>query len=82
MTTIPKITSATTINHRNLAVLFSNQVTKIYDITPLLEKEMFKPLANPAFFKCVRVDIGGYGVYWNADIDISEYELWTHGTES
>ena len=51
MTTIPKITSATTINHRNLAVLFSNQVTKIYDITPLLEKEMFKPLANPAFFK-------------------------------
>ena len=25
------------------------------------------------------MDIGGYGVSWNEDIDISEYELWDSG---
>ncbi len=27
----------------------------------------------------VRVDTGGYGISWNDAIDLSEYELWTHG---
>ncbi|CDH46826.1 MAG: DUF2442 domain-containing protein [Candidatus Competibacteraceae bacterium] len=40
---------------------------------------MFADLKNSAFFKNVRVDQGGYAVYWNDEIDISEYELWTHG---
>lgn len=80
MTTIPKVTSVIAIDHRRLAVLFDNRIIKTYDITPLLERAMFKPLATPAFFKCVQVDSGGYGVYWNAAIDISEYELWSHGT--
>jgi hypothetical protein len=31
--------------------------------------------------KSVRVDSGGYGISWNDDVDISEYELWTNGVE-
>jgi len=27
----------------------------------------------------VRVDPGGYGISWNDNIDLSEYELWTNG---
>jgi len=27
----------------------------------------------------VKVDAGGYGISWNDDIDLSEYELWTNG---
>lgn len=28
----------------------------------------------------VQVEEGGYAIYWNEDIDISEYELWKNGT--
>jgi hypothetical protein len=40
---------------------------------------MFYPLKNPAFFKAVHVEQGGYAVAWNNLIDLSEYELWTNG---
>ncbi len=75
----PKINSAKAINDRILLVEFDNAEKKVYDITPLLEKEMFSPLKNSAFFRNVQVDNGGYAVFWNEDIDLSEYELWTHG---
>jgi len=38
-------------------------------------------LKNPVLFKSVRVEKGGYAIFWNDDIDISEYELWKHGKE-
>ncbi len=41
---------------------------------------MFSVLKNPAFFKNVRVDTGGYALVWDEDTDISEYEIWTQGT--
>lgn len=40
---------------------------------------MFLPLQNPDFFKNVQIEPGGHAVFWNEDIDISEYELWIHG---
>ncbi len=40
---------------------------------------MFAPLKNPALFQSVKVKRGGYAVVWNREIDISEYELWSHG---
>ncbi|MFO7883430.1 MAG: DUF2442 domain-containing protein [Desulfobacteraceae bacterium] len=36
-------------------------------------------LKNPALFKAVQVEPGGFAVAWNNEIDISEYELWKHG---
>jgi hypothetical protein len=36
----------------------------------------------PAFLKAVTVDPGGYGISWNDDIDLSEYELWTNGQDA
>ena len=65
-----------------LAIEFANGEKKVYDILPLLKMEMFLPLQNPLFFKNVQVEAGGYAVYWNEDIDISEHELWTHGKPS
>lgn len=78
---IPKIESVTPENGRFLVVLFSNGKRKKYDVTCLTRREMFLPLKNPAFFNNVSVEPGGYAVSWNADIDISEYELWQHGEE-
>jgi len=40
---------------------------------------MFAPLKNSSFSKNVKVEAGGYAVYWNDMIDISEYELWKNG---
>ena len=76
---IPRIQSAIAEEENFLVVLFSNGEKKRYDINRLTNSEMFFPLKNPAFFKNVSVESGGYAVSWNSEIDISEYELWEHG---
>ena len=75
----PKISAARAIDNRTLVIEFDNKKKKKYDIAPLLTKEMFSPLSNPALFKAVQLEQGGYAVYWDNNIDISEYELWVHG---
>ena len=77
----PKIKSVKPLVEKKLLVKFSNGVEKIYDCNQILQREMFQPLNNEAFFKAVRVDPGGYGISWNDDIDLSEYELWQNGKE-
>jgi hypothetical protein len=77
----PKILSVQALENKKLLVKFVNDVEKIYDCNPLLSLEMFEVLKNDAFFKAVKVDAGGYGISWNDDADLSEYELWTNGVE-
>lgn len=77
----PKIASVEAVENKRLLVKFVNGVEKIYDCTPLLNRDMFEVLKNEAFFKSVKVDSGGYGISWNDDTDLSEYELWTNGVE-
>ena len=76
---IPKIVSAQAQTDSLLLLKFSNGVEKIYDCKPLLNMERFALLQSAAFFRQVHVDTGGYGISWNDDIDLSEYELWTNG---
>ena len=75
----PKISSVVAMDNHTLLIEFDNQQKKKYDVKPLLKKEMFCALKNPAFFKAVTVEQGGYAVVWDNKIDISEYELWIHG---
>jgi hypothetical protein len=77
----PKILSVQALENKKLSVKFVNDVEKIYDCTPLLHLDMFQVLKNDAFFKSVKVDSGGFGVSWNDDADLSEYELWTNSVE-
>ena len=77
----PKVLSVQTLENKKLLVKFVNGVEKIYDCAQLLNVEMFQVLNNEAFFKSVKVDAGGYGISWNDDADLSEYELWTNGVE-
>ena len=76
---LPKVISAKVIGDRTLLIEFSDREFKQYDISNLLDKPMFAPLKNPSFFKNFRIEAGGYGLVWNEDIDISEYELWKNG---
>lgn len=75
----PKIRSVETIDDHTLVVEFDNAQKRQYDVTPLLERELFAPLRNPALFKSVQVEQGGYAVVWNTNIDLSEFEIWSNG---
>jgi hypothetical protein len=79
--TTPKIQSVQPLEGMKLSVLFANGVRKIYDCNQLLHLEPFKVLQNEAFFKAVKVDPGGYGISWNDNVDLSEYELWVNSKE-
>jgi hypothetical protein len=72
----PRILSAKAIDDHTLMIEFTNQEVKQYDVHHLLENPMFAPLRQPAFFRNFKVEPGGYGIVWNEDIDLSEYELW------
>jgi hypothetical protein len=79
MERIPRIKEATVMGAMQLLVRFDNGEQRIYECKPLLSRPQFNLLKTPAFFRTVRVDPGGYGVSWNDDLDLSEYELWTNG---
>lgn len=76
-----KVKSITALPDYQLSVQFSEGVTKIYDVKPLFSKwNAFKFFEkHPEDFSSVEVDVGGYGVIWNDDIDLSCDELWEHG---
>ena len=75
----PRIVSAQTIDDLTLIVKFTNNELREYDISKLLDKPMFSLLKNPAFFRNFIIESRGYGLVWNDEIDISEYELWQNG---
>lgn len=66
-----------------LSVQFAEGVTKIYDVKPLFVKlPVFSELAEtPEVFSSVSVDVGGYGIVWNDDLDLSCDELWDSGVQ-
>lgn len=67
-----------------LSVLFVNGIEKTYDVSQLFQDfpDMFAPLQqNPSIFPHVQVDCGGCAISWNADIDITECELWENGVQ-
>jgi hypothetical protein len=71
----PRIEAVQPIGRARLLIRFRNGEQRTYNCGPLLLRPQFRLLANPAFFRAVHVDAGGYGVSWNDDIDLSEYEL-------
>ena len=78
-----KIKNVFALPEYKLSVQFSEGVTKIYDVKPLFEKiPLFAKLKdNLADFACVSVDVGGYGIVWNDDLDLSCDELWENGVQ-
>ena len=76
-----KVKNVSALSDYKLSVQFSEGVTKIYDLSPLVDTiPAFAELKdNPAEFYCVEVDVGGYGIIWNDDLDLSCDELWENG---
>ena len=78
-----KIKNVSALPEYKLSVQFSEGITKIYDVKPLFEKlPVFAALKNSSQeFACVSVDVGGYGIIWNDDLDLSCDELWENGVQ-
>lgn len=79
MEKMPRVVRVQAEANRRLRVLFDDGTEKEYDCRPLMNRADFDGLKNESLFRLVHVDPGGYGVSWNADIDLSKYELWTRG---
>jgi hypothetical protein len=67
----------------NLYVVFRTGEKKIYNVSLLIEKyEPFQSFKmTRGLFEQVKVAGGGYGVYWNDEIDISCNELYVNGKD-
>lgn len=75
-----KIKNVTALPDYKISIQFSEGITKIYNVKELIEKNpMFQNLKNEELFYNVEVDVGGYGIIWNDDIDISCDELYEKG---
>lgn len=76
-----KVNSVSPLNYYHLAVHFWDGTTKIYNLNPLFDKwPAFQALKNLELFNSVKVDLGGYGISWNEDLDLSCDELWEKGS--
>ena len=78
-----KIKNVSALPEYRLSVQFAEGVTKLYDVKPLFERlPVFKSLIDtPEEFGCVSVDVGGYGIVWGDELDLSCDELWEHGVQ-
>lgn len=76
-----KIKSITPLADFKLSIQFSEGITKRYDLKQLFGKiPAFDCLKDhPEEFYSATVDVGGYGVVWNDELDLSCDELWEHG---
>lgn len=78
-----KIKNVSALPEYKLSVQFSEGVTKIYDVKPLFDRiQLFRELkSHPEVFAAVSVDVGGYGIVWNDNLDLSCDELWENGAQ-
>lgn len=75
-----KIKDVYPLHDLKLSVRFVEGVTKIYEVGQLMERTpQFKMLLDNGLFYEVSVDVGGHGIIWNDDLDLSCNELWDRG---
>ena len=78
-----KVKTVSALPDYRLNVQFAEGLMKIYDVKPLFKKwKQFNALKEiPGRFEGVKVDIGGYGIIWDDELDLSCDELFANGAE-
>ncbi len=75
-----KVKSVCAMPDYQLCIQFCEGLTKKYDVKPLFDKiPAFTALQNQEIFFSVAVDVEGYGIIWNDELDLSCDELWENG---
>lgn len=78
-----KAKNVTALQKYTILVHFADGSDKLYDMDTLFEKyPVFKSLETvPGLFKQAKVDVGGYGIVWNEDLDIDSEEIYQNGRD-
>lgn len=79
-----RIISVKPMDNMMLSVVFQNGIEKTYDISSLYDMfPQFRILEKEKYlFEEVQVDVGGYGISWNDELDIDANTIWEEGTET
>ena len=66
-----------------LSVIFQNGVEKKFDLYKMCDSfPQFRILEeNRTLFEQVKVDVGGYGIYWDDQLDLDAEEIWDEGIQ-
>lgn len=70
----PTVTSVEALDNYRLKLVFDNSEAKLFDVSPYLDKGIFKELKNTDYFKQVRVAFGA--VEWPHEQDFSKDTLY------
>lgn len=73
----PKITHVEAQQGHNLRLVFENGEARLFDVTPYLDKGVFRELRDEAYFQRVRPIWGG--VEWPHEQDLSADTLYCSG---
>lgn len=76
-----KIKSVKPLDNLKLSAVFQDGTEKEYNVRALgAVFPQFKELeTNPELFAGVKVDVGGYGISWNDELDLAADEIWECG---
>lgn len=78
-----KIDKVRALDNCIIEATFFNGTVKNYDMKNLYaalpQFRVFE--TNKVLFEEVQVDIGGYGISWNEDLDLDAEEIWEEGVE-
>ena len=78
-----RIISVKPMDDMMLSVVFQNGIEKNYDVRNLYDDfPQFKALEERNLFEEIQVDVGGYGISWNDELDIDANTIWEEGTET
>ncbi len=77
-----KIKSVIVKDNLIIEAIFEDNERRQYDINKIINKwKIFKKLEDRNLFEKVKVDVGGHGISWNENIDLSSEEIWENGVE-
>lgn len=79
-TPMVKVVDVKPLPDYKLALTFANGVSKLYDVTPLLDLPVFQVLKDINVFNQVTIDFDTV-IWCNGDIDIAPETLFNDGTE-
>jgi hypothetical protein len=64
-----------------IKVVFETDETALFDVGPYISGSWYGQLADPAYFKTVRVAGGGNGIEWAGGQDLAPHELYAARTK-
>ncbi len=79
-----RIKSIITLDNHILLVTFQNGTIKKYHLETLFSvfPQFIVLKKDEELYRSVNVDIGGYGISWNDELDLDAEEIWENGVEA